>query len=317
MLILSFLSCFHTYGDYQDLRWELLDQDGDGYIWDRFPEEDGDDCDDFNADVHPGKAETPYNNIDDDCDSETPDDDLDGDGYGIETDCDDNSYSSNPGQTEIAYTGIDEDCDSQTLDDDLDQDGYPLEDDCDDNNYNVRPDMTEQPYNQIDDDCNPSTPDDDLDSDGYGIDSDCDDSNPTINPGVEEIYGDGVDQDCSGFENERSVIDIYGTIMDPESYILDGTPITVLVFELDSVPEGELPNGTSPYWASSDVFKWKGTGSTYQITREYIDEADVQIFVLRGEYSDGYHEYYAVSPVIQILPLTEELQADLVVESDL
>jgi hypothetical protein len=43
MLLLSFLSCFHTYGEYQEMRAALLDQDGDGYIWDQFPEEGGDD----------------------------------------------------------------------------------------------------------------------------------------------------------------------------------------------------------------------------------------------------------------------------------
>ncbi len=41
------------------------------------------DCDDSNANINPGMPETPYNQLDDDCDTGTPDDDLDDDGYHV------------------------------------------------------------------------------------------------------------------------------------------------------------------------------------------------------------------------------------------
>ncbi|MBW2738339.1 MAG: PASTA domain-containing protein, partial [Deltaproteobacteria bacterium] len=43
------------------------------------------DCDDNDAGVNPGATEVPYNGKDDDCNAQTPDDDLDGDGYPIAT----------------------------------------------------------------------------------------------------------------------------------------------------------------------------------------------------------------------------------------
>jgi hypothetical protein len=65
------------------------DSDGDGYY--TIPvvtyDENGtqttipSDCRDYDKFVNPGATETPYNGIDDDCNPETPDNDLDGDGY--------------------------------------------------------------------------------------------------------------------------------------------------------------------------------------------------------------------------------------------
>jgi photosystem II stability/assembly factor-like uncharacterized protein len=124
----------------------LVDLDGDGYYSDV-------DCDDNNPDINPDQEEEPYNGIDDDCDSETLDDDLDQDGYLLADDCDDNNPAINPDQEEEPYNGIDDDCDSETLDDDLDQDGFLLADDCDDNNPDIHPDAEEIPNNQIDEDC--------------------------------------------------------------------------------------------------------------------------------------------------------------------
>ncbi len=48
-----------------------------------------DDCDDGDPDRFPGNGETPYDNIDNDCDAATPDDDIDGDGFLAADDCDD------------------------------------------------------------------------------------------------------------------------------------------------------------------------------------------------------------------------------------
>ena len=85
------------------------------------------DCNDYDASIHPNALETPYNGKDDDCDSSTKDDDLDGDGYCIlkePYDCDDLNKLVYPGNVETPYNGLDDDCDSSTKDDDLDGDGY-------------------------------------------------------------------------------------------------------------------------------------------------------------------------------------------------
>ena len=139
------------------------DADGDGYgdvndtVEDCSPPsgyvENHDDCDDDNAKIYPGRAET-CNGLDDDCDGTVDEGivmptfygDADGDGYGVSTDtvqacaapegyvsndadCDDSDAGVNPGAAEILDNGIDDDCDPETtdisLDVDSDEDGMP------------------------------------------------------------------------------------------------------------------------------------------------------------------------------------------------
>ena len=95
----------------------------------------------------------PYNGLDDDCNVETLDDDLDQDGFVLDEDCDDNNANIYPGNDEVPYNGLDDDCNAETLDDDLDQDGFVLEEDCDDTNANIYPGANEIPNNGIDEDC--------------------------------------------------------------------------------------------------------------------------------------------------------------------
>ncbi len=82
------------------------DNDGDGYT------ENQGDCDDADPAVNPEATEEPYNDKDDDCNPATPDDDLDGDGYGIADDCSDNDDTINPGVQEVC-DGVDNNCDGQ------------------------------------------------------------------------------------------------------------------------------------------------------------------------------------------------------------
>ena len=97
--------------------------------------------------VNPGQRELFYNGVDDDCNPDTVDNDVDGDGYRgsdvMGSDCNDRSSSVNSNAVEIPYNGIDDDCDPETPDDDIDGDGVPRAEDCDDNNSEVNPNVIE------------------------------------------------------------------------------------------------------------------------------------------------------------------------------
>jgi hypothetical protein len=208
-----------------------LDQDGDGYgdptdgiascseLTGRV--DNGEDCDDSAAAVHPG-ATNWYPDDDSDGygdDSAVPNIDcLAPSGYThITGDCDDDDSSINPGITEIC-DGIDNNCDGDTDGDatdaetyyaDLDGDSYGDPDstaisctqpaltvtdsgDCDDSDSTVNPDAAEV-CDGADTDCN-GTVDDapDGDGDGYGECDDCDDGDKTISPDLVWYYdGDG------------------------------------------------------------------------------------------------------------------------------
>jgi hypothetical protein len=193
------------------------DDDGDGYGDDGGMSlicappsgwvEEGDDCDDGDAAVHPG-ADEVCNGVDDDCDDETDEDDAtdapiwylddDGDGFGD-------------------VTRFTEACE---------QPSDHVEDatDCDDADAAIHPDADEL-CNGVDDDCDEeideadavdaSTWYEDGDGDGYGDadstaracsesagwvadDSDCDDGDASIHPGGLETLGDSDDGDCDG-----------------------------------------------------------------------------------------------------------------------
>jgi hypothetical protein len=78
----------------------------------------GTDCNDSDAQVNPGVSEVPYDGKDNDCDSTTPDDDLDGDGYLQGFDCDDNNAEVSPDANEDCTDGLDNNCDGSTDDQD-------------------------------------------------------------------------------------------------------------------------------------------------------------------------------------------------------
>ncbi|RME23582.1 MAG: MYXO-CTERM sorting domain-containing protein, partial [Deltaproteobacteria bacterium] len=95
----------------------------------------GDDCDDSNADINPGAAESCDDGVDNDCDGDTDLDDADcaacedsdGDGYQDAacggSDCDDSNELINPAAEEDCTDGADNDCDGLTDFDDSEQCG--------------------------------------------------------------------------------------------------------------------------------------------------------------------------------------------------
>ena len=162
------------------------------------------DCDDDDANVHPGATEIPDDGNDQDCngyDQVTCIVDYDNDGYGTDVgtitysdygncnqtgmsdnslDCDDTDASVNPDGIEgpsagTCVDGLDNDCD-----------GYV---DTNDSDCTACVDDDGDGY----DTCDPGNPED---TDGYP--ADCDDSDYNVHPGATEIIGDGIDQDCDG-----------------------------------------------------------------------------------------------------------------------
>jgi hypothetical protein len=91
------------------------DADDDGFQHLEAP--DGDDCNDFNAQVNPGAEESWYDGIDQDCDGAS-DYDQDGDGHDIHTrpegdDCDDENPRIHPGAKDPVGDEVDQDCDGE------------------------------------------------------------------------------------------------------------------------------------------------------------------------------------------------------------
>ena len=71
------------------------------------------DCNDSDPAINPGAVEVPGNNVDEDCDPNTPIDE-DGDGYSPPEDCNDSDPAINPGAVEVPGNNVDEDCDPET-----------------------------------------------------------------------------------------------------------------------------------------------------------------------------------------------------------
>ena len=84
-------SAVQTHIDHGD----AVDRDGDGF-YDKENPCSPIDCDDTNAAVNPDAKEEPYDGIDNDCNPDTLDDDLDSDGYNLVDDCDDTDAAVNP-----------------------------------------------------------------------------------------------------------------------------------------------------------------------------------------------------------------------------
>jgi Putative metal-binding motif len=175
-------------GDGADSGLSDIDADGDRYFV-------GEDCDDSDADVHPGGTET-CDGVDDDCDGSIDEDavdattgwlDADADGYGDpgspvtacdaagivnnDLDCDDEHEAAHPGATEV--------CDAQ----DADEDCNGVADDVD---PDVDPGSSSTWYTDADGDGygDPDLPSQSCDAPAGAVANgdDCDDGDPLRNP---------------------------------------------------------------------------------------------------------------------------------------
>jgi hypothetical protein len=185
--------------------------------------------------VYPGHPEVPADGVDQDCDGEIDEGDVDGDGDGwlASVDCDDSDATVFPGGPEGVADLVDQDCDGADLcHEDTDLDGFgsaalvpgaptcasagvaAAGGDCDDADGGVSPGAGERPADGVDQDCDGvEVCFVDADGDGFGdavtglgplscagfstVATDCDDGVATTFPGAVEAC-DGADTDCVG-----------------------------------------------------------------------------------------------------------------------
>ncbi len=208
--------------------------------------EDATDCDDTEATVHPGAAET-CDDRDEDCDSAVDEDAVDPATWYTDEDLD--GYGD-PGRTAEAC-----DAPSGTVED---------ASDCDDGEASVHP-GAEETCDGVDQDCDGTVDEDatdfetfyaDGDSDGYGDagsataaceapsghvadDTDCDDGAATVFPGAPETC-DGADEDCDGSVDEDPTDpDTFYADTDSDGYGDAGTST-----EACSLPSGHVADHT-------------------------------------------------------------------------
>ena len=207
---------------------------------------DNSDCDDTDSTVNPDAAETPYDGIDQDCDTVDLDD-VDDDGHSADQatnggpDCDDTDPSINPSVTDTPYDGIDQNCDGAD-ETDADNDGFDAVaaggTDCDDTDKTVNPDRYDYPYDGVDQDCDGA---DLVDYDGDGHDADtfingtpdCNDVSSDIHPDATDVADDNIDQNCDGADSKTWYADTDGDAF--------GDPGAVV--EANTAPAGHIAQG--------------------------------------------------------------------------
>ena len=225
--------------------------------------QDGDDCDDTVAAIHPGARERSCDTIDNDCDAATVDNpDADADGTReCDGDCNDVDDTVHPGAAETIADGIDSDCDGGE-DCYGDADGDGLRNDTITHGVTdprCRTGANRAPDVAVDCDDTDAAIDwsgdwlADGDGDNYGAGAavvvgdctdqgagfapvdraaDCDDVDPTVNPGALEICADGLDANCDGRDTCATCADILaGDPLSPsDTYTLE--PLAGLLYDV-------------------------------------------------------------------------------------
>lgn len=243
-----------------------LDADGDGYLNPIACSPTDDlDCNDADADIHPGATEA-CDGVDTDCDGNADngfadldrdgqadciDEDIDGDGTNNAEDCEDRNGSIYVGAPEIC-DGVDQDCDGVADDGyDKDQDGHfdsvacaRIEgDDCNDSSATVYTGAPEICGDGLDNDCagNGDISCDLVDNDGDGYteqQGDCDDTKTGVHPGATEIEN-GTDDDCNGKVDDASNIDSDDDGVNNQDEYDAGTDPFDSDTDNDEIPDGD------------------------------------------------------------------------------
>ena len=207
------------------------------------------DCNDNNANIHPGVTEV-CNGIDDNCNGQIDEGvgstfyaDVDGDGYGNpassvqacsvpagyvsnNTDCNDANASVHPGATEIC-NGIDDNCNGQ-IDEGLGSTFYA---DVDGDGYG-------NPASSVQACSAPA---------GYVSNStDCNDANASVHPGATEVCN-GIDDNCNGQIDEGVKTTFYADA-DGDGYGNSGSSVQAC-----SAPAGYVSNSTDCNDANKNI----------------------------------------------------------------
>ena len=269
-----------------DGTWVYPDGDGDGYGEDSGAERvcevptgyatEDEDCDDSDADIHPGADET-CDDVDQDCDDDVDEDPTDGTEYFADSDGD--GYGDEDDSVEA--------CEAPS-------DYVDNDDDCDDSRGSVNPAATEK-CNYRDDDCDGDTDESkaanvsrwyvDSDGDGYGDastsviqcweptgycdnDDDCDDGDGNVNPDADEVCANSTDDDCDGDTDEECV----GTNCFDDTGI-----ITNLTYELNegTIDTGDAYTGLKYY----DDYEFEGYSGDELGIHLYSADFDAEVSI--------------------------------------
>lgn len=243
----------------EDLACTDADRDRDGFS----PNEG--DCNDDDPRIHPRMSEVLYDGVDQDCDLATPDDDLDGDGFGIRSDCDDEDPRVYPGALDPTGDGTDADCDGHDAEGDYDRDGHLAEPEGDD----------------------------------------CDDFDVNVHPTAVDVPGDGRDMDCDGRDDLGRMLSVDGVRgiagFDDQVIVGSESGVDPTLVRLD-VASGEIVrrrfSSTRVAVLHGQVWVASWTSSVFRVERWLATNETVEVFTTPRSHANDYGELLACGDVV-------------------